>query len=340
MDKLNRSPAELLLSGLSLLYVEDDEDVRTQLSRFLSRRVRRLDVATNGREGLAAFEAGRHDVVVTDVKMPVMDGLEMAARIKAEQSDVPIIVITAFSERDYLIKAVELGVDRYVTKPIDPDALVDAIYQGSRGRLQQREFERMRQRSLDILEQTVMALARSIEKRDPYLDGHQKRVAQLATAIAREMGLAGNNLEGLRLAALVHDVGNIQVPADILCKSGSLLDAERSIVKQHPQAGAEILADIPFPWPIAEIIRQHHERLDGSGYPHGLKGDEILPEARILAVADVIEAMTAHRPYRPAIPLDNAKAELNGGRGSRYDAATVDACLRVLESGADLIRHT
>lgn len=339
MDELNRSPAELMLSGLSVLYVEDDEDIRGQLARFLSRRVRQLDLAGNGREGLAAFESGRHDVVVTDVKMPEMDGLEMAARIKATQHDVPIVIVTAFSERDYLIRAIELGVDRYVTKPIDPDALVEAIYQGCRGRLQQREFERMRQRALDILEQTVMALARSIEKRDPYTDGHQKRVSLLATAIADRLGLAENKREGVRLAALIHDAGNIQVPADILCKAGPLLDVERNMMRVHPDAAADILADIPFPWPIAEIIHQHHERLDGSGYPRGLRGDEILLEARILAVADVVEAMTSHRPYRPARSLDEAKAELTAGRGSRYDASVVDTCLAVLESQPDFIHH-
>jgi putative nucleotidyltransferase with HDIG domain len=340
MTELNRSPAELMLSGLSLLYVEDDEDVRSQLSRFLARRVRQLDIATNGREGLAAFQAGHHDVVVTDVKMPEMDGLEMAARIKAAQSDVPIVVITAFSERDYLMRAIELGVDRYVTKPIDPDALVEAIYQGCRGRLQQREFERMRQRTLDILEQTVMALARSIEKRDPYTDGHQKRVAQLAMAIAEEMGLPENKREGLRLAALIHDAGNIQVPGDILCKAGPLLDVERNMVRLHPRAGNEILADIPFPWPIAEIVHQHHERMDGSGYPRGLAGDAILVEARIVAVADVVEAMTSHRPYRPARSADEARAELADGRGSRYDAQVVDACLRMLDRRPDIIQHS
>ncbi|HTY99534.1 MAG TPA: response regulator, partial [Rhodocyclaceae bacterium] len=183
------SPAEDLLRNLSLLYVEDDEDIRGQLAKFLARRVKRLDVAKDGREGLAAFQAGRHDVVVTDIKMPGMDGLEMASRIRTDFRDVPIIVITAFSERDYLMRSIELGIDRYVTKPIDPDALVEAIYAGSRGRLQQREFERMRGQMLDILEQTVAALARSIEKRDSFTHSNQKSVAALAVAIGTEMGL-------------------------------------------------------------------------------------------------------------------------------------------------------
>jgi putative two-component system response regulator len=325
------SAAEDLLRHISLLYVEDDDEIRAQLAKFLGRRVKKLDTAANGREGLALFESGQHDVVVTDIKMPEMDGLEMAARIKSSYRDVPIIVITAFSERDYLMRAIELGIDRYVTKPIDPDALVAAIYDGSHGRLQQREFERMRVRMLDILEQTVTALARSIEKRDPYTDGHQKRVAQLAVAIGVEMGLPASQIDGLRLGAMIHDVGSVQVPADILCKAGGLQDVERRLIRMHSAAGADILAGVPFPWPVAEMVRQHHERLDGSGYPDGLKNGDILLEARIIAVADVYEAMTTHRPYRPAHSAQEAIDELTAGRGTRYDAKVVDACLEVVE---------
>ncbi len=323
--------AEDLLRGLSLLYVEDDDEIRGHLAKFLGRRVKKLDAAANGREGLALFEDHHHDVVVTDIKMPEMDGLEMASRIRDSYRDVPIIVITAFSDRDYLMRAIDLGIDRYVTKPIDPDALVEAIYAGSRGRLQQREFERLRAHMLDILEQTVMALARSIEKRDPYTDGHQKRVAQLAVAIATEMGLPAATIDGLRLGAMVHDVGSVQVPADILCKAGALQEVERRLVRMHAAAGADILSGVPFPWPVAKMVRQHHERLDGSGYPDGIKGSDILLEARIIAVADVFEAMTTHRPYRTAKGHDEAIGELRAGAGGRYDPQVVAACLRVLE---------
>jgi response regulator RpfG family c-di-GMP phosphodiesterase len=325
------TPAEDLLRNLSLLYVEDDDDIRGQMAKFLARRVKKLDVAKDGGEGLAAFQAGHHDVVVTDIKMPGMDGLEMAARIRSDYRDVPIIVITAFSERDYLMRSIELGIDRYVTKPIDPDALVEAIYAGSRGRLQQREFERMRGKMLDILEQTVTALARSIERRDAFTHANQKSVAELAVAIGAEMGLPASVLDGLRLACLIHDIGNVQVPADILCRAGPLQPVERALIEGHSAAGADILADVPFPWPVADMVRQHHERLDGSGYPAGLTDGGILLEARIMAVADVYDAMTSHRPYRPALSHEQAAAELKAGSGSRYDPEVVEACLRVVE---------
>ena len=165
------------LRSLSVLYVEDDAEVRGQLARFLERRVKRLVVAENGRLGLEAFLADHHDIVITDIKMPEMDGLQMAEHIKAASRDIPIIVITAYSDRDYLLRAIELGVDRYVTKPIDPDALMDAIFRAGEVHYQQQEIDRANRRVRDTLEQTVMAMARAIELRDPYTDGHQKRAA-------------------------------------------------------------------------------------------------------------------------------------------------------------------
>lgn len=167
--------------------------------------------------------------------------------------------------------------------------------------------------------------------RDPYTAGHQYRASQLAVAIAREMGMSEHTVNGLELAAIVHDLGQINIPAEILCRPGRLSENEFLLIKQHPQTGYDTLKNIRFPWPIADIVLQHHERLDGSGYPQGLKGDQILPEARIMAVADVTEAMSSHRPYRPARSIDAVIAELEKGRGIRYDAAVVDACLRVLQ---------
>ena len=292
------------LQGLRLLYVEDEDEVRELLSRFLGRRVGTLEVPVNGREGLEAFLKGEYDVVVTDIKMPEMDGLEMASRIRATGHAVPIIVVTAYSDRDYLLRSIDLGVDRYVTKPIDPDALLTAIHDAVMVRTQQKALLAAETRIADILQQTVMALARAIEMRDPYTDGHQKRVSAMAAAIAKEMGLALEVVEGVRFGALIHDIGSIRIPSEILCKPGKLKPIEFEIIKNHSQAGYELLKDVDFPWPIAEMVRQHHERLDGSGYPQGLKGEAILLEARILAVADVVEAMSSHRPYRPALGLE------------------------------------
>ncbi len=176
------------------------------------------------------------------------------------------------------------------------------------------------------LEQSIQTIADTVEARDPYTAGHQRRVSELATAIAHEMGLPEDKITGIHLAAIIHDLGKIHVPAEILAKPGKLNDIELMLIKTHPQAGYDILKNVKFPWPIAEIVWQHHEKLDGSGYPQGLKGEQILLEAKILTVADVVEAMSSHRPYRPALGILNALSEIERGRGSAYESAVVDAC--------------
>jgi PAS domain S-box-containing protein len=181
------------------------------------------------------------------------------------------------------------------------------------------------------LEDSIQAIAATVESRDPYTAGHQRRVAALGAAIARELGLPEERIRGLHLAATIHDLGKIHIPAEILTKPGRLNAIEFEMMKQHPQAGYDILKDIKFPWPIAHIILQHHERIDGSGYPGGLKGEAILLEARILAVADVAESMASHRPYRAALGIGAAIEELRKGRGTTFDAAVVDAFVRVIE---------
>jgi PAS domain S-box-containing protein len=177
---------------------------------------------------------------------------------------------------------------------------------------------------------TLQAVSNMIDQRDPYTAGHERRVGLIAGAIGREMGWDARRCDTLEMVGLVHDIGKIGVPAEILTKPGRLTELEMQLVRQHAQTGYEILKDVPFPFPVAEIIRQHHERLDGSGYPRGLRGEDILPEARVLAVADVIESIASHRPYRPARGLGVALEELGRGRGTHYDAQVVDAFERLL----------
>jgi PAS domain S-box-containing protein len=176
------------------------------------------------------------------------------------------------------------------------------------------------------LEATIGAIASTVELRDPYTAGHQQRVARLAVAIARELALPEQQIQGLYLAGIVHDVGKIDIPAEILNKPGKLSKLQYQLIQAHAEAGYDIVKGVDFPWPIAEMVRQHHERLDGSGYPHGLKGDAILPEARILTVADVVEAMMSHRPYRASLGIEAALAEIEEGKGRIYDPAAVEAC--------------
>jgi PAS domain S-box-containing protein/putative nucleotidyltransferase with HDIG domain len=184
---------------------------------------------------------------------------------------------------------------------------------------------------LKALEDIIQAMAKTVELRDPYIAGHQRRVAQLAYAIASDIGLPAEQLAGIRLAGLVHDIGKIQVPAEILTHPDGLTEAELKIVKMHPVVGFELLKGIEFPWPIAQVILQHHERLDGSGYPSGLLDKEIILEAKILAVADVVEAMASHRPYRPGLDIEVALEEISINSGKLFDSAIVDSCLRVFQ---------
>ena len=189
--------------------------------------------------------------------------------------------------------------------------------------------ERLLTQLKSALMHTVEVATRISEMHDPYTCGHEKRVALIGQGIAAGLGLDKKRIEGLRVAAYLHDIGRISMPSEILSKPGKLTAAEFTLVKGHPQASYEVLKDVDFPWPVADIVLQHHERIDGSGYPKGLKGDAILLEAKILAVADVVEAMVSHRPYRAALGLDLALGEIERGRGTIYDNQVADACLKL-----------
>lgn len=194
--------------------------------------------------------------------------------------------------------------------------------------------DRVQERTHELenaLSGAIQAMAMTVEMRDPYTSGHQRRVADLAAAMAGEIGLSSKKTEGVYMAGLIHDIGKIRVPAGILCHPGRLGDTEFAIIKPHPETGYDILKGIEFPWPVADIVLQHHEKMDGSGYPGGLQGDQILFKARILAVADVVEAMSSHRPYRPALGIKSALEEISRNRGILYDPVAVDACLKLFE---------
>ena len=194
----------------------------------------------------------------------------------------------------------------------------------------QRELQQGFESLKEVMHGTIKAMALTVETRDPYTSGHQQRVADLVQAVARQIGLTEERIEGVYMAAAIHDIGKISLPAEILSKPGQLSEIELRLIQEHPKIGYEILRGIDFPWPIAEIVLQHHERLDGSGYPRNLAGDEILLEACIIGVADVVETMSSHRPYRPSIGLDKAIEEIVSRKGRLYDPDVVDACLKVI----------
>jgi len=206
------------------------------------------------------------------------------------------------------------------------DGILEDITERKQAQLQ---LQQSLQRLQKTIKEIIQAMAYIGEVRDPYTAGHQRRVAQLSFEIAKMMGLQDQEYEGLTMAAFVHDIGKILVPADILSKPGKLTKPEFDMLKDHTRIGYEILKTIEFPWPIAKIVLQHHERMDGSGYPAGLMGNQIIIEAKILAVADVVEAMSSHRPYRPALGVDKALEEINQHRGTLYDTQVVDACVKL-----------
>jgi putative two-component system response regulator len=305
----------------------------------------RLGIAKKGTVALEYAEKFHPALILLDIMMPEMDGYEVCSRLKAnaETSSIPVIFITAMQDTINKTKGFELGAVDYITKPFHA-AEVKARIQTHISLEEMKE--QLRQQNVlleqkvlvkaaelqEMLNASISSMAQMVEIRDPYTAGHQQRVAQLACAIAAKMGLSAHNIEGIRIAGLLHDVGKIRIPVSILSRAGQLLEAEHDVIKIHPQISFEILKNIPFPWPVALMVFQHHERLDGSGYPLGLKENEILLESKILAVADVVEAKSSFRPYRPALGIDAALDEIRQFRGTRYDSDAVDCCLELFTS--------
>jgi putative two-component system response regulator len=323
-----------------LVLIVDDNATNIDLLVNTLKGENRLGIAKNGPNAIAYVAKHKPDLILLDIMMPEMDGYEVCVRLKSdpETAVIPVIFITAMSETVNKTRGFELGAVDYITKPFHAAEVKARVRTHlsleemrrqltSHNLLLEHKIEQKTAEIREILNASISAMALMAEIRDPYTAGHQQRVAQLACAIAEKMGLAAGTIEGLRIAGILHDVGKIRIPVSILSRSGKLLDAEYEMLKIHPQVSYEILKNVPFPWPVAQIVRQHHERIDGSGYPLGLSGDEILPEAKILAVADVTEANSSFRPYRPAHGIQAALERLAQQKGISYDADVVSACL-------------
>lgn len=335
MEKIIKNKAKILV-------VDDTPASLKLLTDIMKGEGYDVRSAISGELALNAAAGNPPDLILLDIRMPEMDGFEVCRRLKlaAATQDVPVIFVTAASETDEKVRGFELGAVDYVTKPYQRDELLSRV----RAHLELHQLrhhlsDMVHERTVQLVESekklkknlldSVAVLAAIVEMRDPYTAGHQRRVAEVAVAIANVMQLTQAQIEGIHLAGVVHDIGKIQVPAEILVKPGSLSDLEYMLIKAHSQNGYDLLKTVDYPWPIAQIVLQHHERLDGSGYPQGLKGDEILLEARIISVADVVESMTSHRPYRPSLGIDAALEEIERNRGIRYDPAVVDACSKL-----------
>ena len=311
-------------------------------------------------------------LIISDQLMPGMTGVQFFAKARDICPDAMRVLLTGYTDTDAIIDAINSGgIHLYLTKPWHKDELLHTIRQMltkaelviENRRLDElvkkqnaellelnknlEEKVRLKTQHLDqragelktsyerirlILEGAVLAMSKIVESRDPYTAGHEQQVAKIACIIAKKLPLPDDQVEAIRVAGLLHDIGKIAVPSEILTKPGRLSRLEMEMVKTHCQNAYDILKTIEFPYPIAQIILQHHERMDGSGYPQGLKGDDILLESRIIGVADVIEAMSSHRPYRPAMDIEMALEEIAKFRDILYDASVVDACLNIYKA--------
>lgn len=333
----------------TVLLIEDNREDTLLIQEMLGEAMEGvfdLKEADRLQAGLKLLAEDEIDVVLLDLSLPDSKGLDTFFRVHAQAKDMPIVVMTVLDDEEMAVKAVHEGAQDYLVKRrVDGHLLARSIrYAIERQRMLvelQQEREKLKD-SLDklqrVMEEIIRAIVLTVEARDPYTAGHQKRVADLACAIAKEMGLSEGQVEGIGMAGAIHDLGKISVPGEILNKPGLLNEIELKMVNFHAQISYDILKEIEFPWPVAKIILAHHERMNGSGYPNGLKGEEIMIEARILGVADVVEAMSSHRPYREALGIDKALEEISKNRGILYDPEVVNACLILfLEKGFKLI---
>jgi putative nucleotidyltransferase with HDIG domain len=316
----------------TILLVDDDDHLRIMLQDYLRREGFSSREASNASGTMKILQQEKIDLAITDIKMPGKDGLELMQEVHKDYPQIPFIIMTGCAPEYSFEQIVDAGAADFITKPFPLRILQTKINRILYEKKIHQHLQKALIRFENLFEDFLGAIASTLEKRDPYTAGHQRRVGKLAEAIAQEMGVDEEKTNVLRLAAFVHDIGKISVPAEILVKPGKLTEIEMSIIKTHAQAGYDILKNIEFPWPIAEIVLQHHERLDGSGYPRGLVGEECLMEARILGVADAVEAMSSHRPYRPALPLSMALEEVSQKKDILYDANVVNACLRLFNN--------
>ena len=323
-----------------ILIVDDEEAIRLLLEQILEKKGYACVLAADAGEARDCLKEHDCDLILCDINMPGESGVDLIRDVSTKYRDVAVVMVTGIDDLAVAEIVFEAGVFDYVAKPIRRNRILMSVANALRRReleianraysegLEQMVAERTSQLK-EALDGIIQAIASIVEIRDPYTAGHQLRVARLAFAIAGKMGLSEDQAEGVRVAGTIHDLGKIAVPAEILSKPGQITEMEFGIIKTHPQAGYDILQDMKFPWPLARIVLQHHERMNGSGYPQGLSGENTLLEARILAVADVVEAMATHRPYRPARGIDVALEEISKNKGVLYDPEVADACLKV-----------
>jgi len=327
-----------------VLIVDDERPIRVLLQKILEANGYICRIAENAAQARVLMSEQASDLILCDINMPGESGLDFIRHVLKAYPETAAIMVSAIGDPLLAESMLQLGVYDYIIKPMDRNGILISVANAFRrrdleitNRSYRRNLEQMvdertdsLQRSMKKLENAmdgiVRAIAHTVETRDPYTAGHQRRVADLAVAIAETVGFEKDKIEAVRVAASIHDLGKISVPAEILSKPSRLTVNEFNLIKEHPQVGYDILKDIEFPWEIATMVYQHHEKLDGSGYPLGVSGDDILPESRVLTVADIVEAMASHRPYRPGLGMDVALGEIDKNKGKFYDPEVSAAC--------------
>lgn len=320
---------------VNVLIVDDDEEHIELIRRAFDSHRANFNLSTQSTLAGAQVYILNNipDIVLCDWLLPDGTGIELLSNNR-DTNFFPVVLMTSHGNEELAVGAMKAGALDYIVKSPDtfanmPDFVVRA----------QREWKHIVARReaeiklQQVLLQTVESLALMVEKRDPYTAGHQKKVCQLACAIAEAMKLDEKTQSGIYIASILHDIGKISIPAEYLSKPGTLDPIEFTIIKTHPQKAYEMLKSIDFDSPIMKIVQQHHEKCNGSGYPFGLKAPDILLEARIITVADVVEAISSHRPYRPALGIDVALKEISSNAGELYDPDVVEVCLQLFREG-------
>ena len=328
-----------------ILVIDDDEMILDVVGQALGRAGFDVVTATDGDAGIAAFKKEDPELILTDISMPKMSGLDILKLIKSENPTTQILVFSGVGTTGDVIEALRLGACDYLYKPLEIEFLIHTVRRCierhelikdriTRSMTLEKEMIKRTAAVTNLFYSTINSLGRLTEMRDPYTSGHQQRVSTLAIGIGEELGMSQRELEVIHVAGLLHDIGKVAVPVELLVKPSQLTPPEFDLIKIHPAAGHDAIKEIPFVdalgKDVAVIVHQHHERIDGSGYPKGLTDPEMETESKILSVADVVEAMSSHRPYRPSLPLEKAKQEITKNRNRCYTPEVVDACLTLI----------
>jgi len=339
-----------LAGNFKILYVEDEMELRDAVGAYLRKIFNHVDMAEDGQRGLKKYQENNYDIVITDILMPNMNGLEMAAEIKVLTPEQEIIIISAYAEPSYFMDAIRLGINGYIIKPVDYEQMNMILYQSvmklTRFReniMYKEDLEKLVEKRTEVLmemkeekirnfEKTLLAFVEMIEDRDTYTGGHSQRVANYSKLIAQKMERSNEECDLIYQAGILHDIGKVVTPDNLLFKPGKLNDLEYKLIQEHVKVGYELLSKIPMYKEIAEIMFYHHERYDGKGYPSGAKGDDIPFLSRIMIVADAFDAMTTNRIYKGRKDTAEAIKELKAFSGKQFHPEVVESAVKVLSN--------